>query len=529
MKEVKKIKVAPYYRVSTDEQKDNKTIENQKIELEKFIKEYGYEVYDSYLDEGISGTVPFEKRPGGKRLLKDAERKKFDLVLVLKTDRLGRSLKVMLDAVDTLSRLKINFKSISEPYNTQEPEGRMMFSIISTFSEYDWNNIQKNSMRGKQRAINEGRWIGGLAPYGYILSKKTRKLELYNKKTLLGKYSEVDVIKMIFNWCVNSKMTCEKIAERLRDMKIPTYTPGKANIKRERAEYWIAERVRNLLSDEVYTGEKIIGKRSKNKNKKIMIVPSFVSKDVWNMAQKVKKDNGFLSKRNAVRHYLLTGKIKCGKCGRNFSGLAYREYTYYACNNYRLRNNKHPKKCKNKPIRADGLESVVWDDISGFIKDPDKIKAFLGEALSNISQVDILSKLQEIENKLLSIRWQIKKLIKFITASDNYIEKDIMVEIEQMKQKEEKLVKEKEHYEDIKKKEEFEKRKISEIEKVTSLFVDKIDNADLDLKKMIVSIMVDKIIVYPFNESEDARKVEIYYKFNKKDPYIKKLSSIGLW
>ena len=272
-----------------------------------------------------------------------------------------------------------------------------------------------------------------------------------------------------------------------------------------------------------------MGKRSKDGKERIMKVPSIVSKDIWNRAQEVKENNGLLSLRNKKREYLLTRKIKCGICPRSFTGLAYRGLTYYACNNYRLKNIKHPKKCKNKAIRADALESVIWDDISGFIRDPSKIKIFLEDALSEISQVDISAKLQEIENKLSSIGRQRKKLLKFIKTGDNYLEKDIMVEVEKIKQEEEGLVKEKDYYEDIKKKEEFEKRKISEIEKVTSLFVDKIDNADFDLKKIIVNIMVDKIIVYPLNESEDMRNVEIYYNFNKKDSYIKKLTSTGSW
>ena len=133
----------------------------------------------------------------------------------------------------------------------------------------------------------------------------------------------------------------------------------------------------------------------------------------------------------------------------------------------------------------------------------------------------------EIENKLLNIKRQKKKLIGFIKVGDNYLEKDIMVEVESLKQNEEKLVAEKNYYEDIKKKEEFEKRKISEIEKITSIFVDKIDNADFNLKKKIINIILDKIVVYPFDEDENKRIVEVYYNFNKKDVYIKKLSPTG--
>ncbi len=303
------MKVALYGRVSTDEQKQNQTINNQKRELDKHIKGNGHEIYDYYLDEGISGTIPFENRPEGKRLLEDAEAKKFVFVLVLKTDRLGRNLRVMLNAVDTLSRLNIGFRSISEPYSTQTPEGKMMFSIISTFSEYDWNNIQKNSMRDRERAIDEGRWMGGVPPYGYIVNRDTKKLELYEEKVLLEKYSEVDIIGMMFDWCANKKMTGEKIAMKLDNMRIPTSTPGKNNLKRKKADFWYGERVRYIISNETYKGEKIINKRSNDP--KIMKVPPIVSEEIWQKAQEVKASNKIISMRNTVREYLLTRKIRC--------------------------------------------------------------------------------------------------------------------------------------------------------------------------------------------------------------------------
>ncbi len=160
-------------------------------------------------------------------------------------------------------------------------------------------------MRGKQRALDDGRWTGGPPPYGYLLNKDTKMLELYTEKVLLGKYSAVDIVKMMFGWCVSEKMTCEKIAMRLHEMKILPYTPGKNDINGKRAEYWSGERVRNLLSDETYTGKKIMGKRSKDGKKRIMKVPYIVSKDIWNRAQEVKSGNKILSLRNTIRQYLL--------------------------------------------------------------------------------------------------------------------------------------------------------------------------------------------------------------------------------
>ena len=131
-----KIRAASYPRVSTDEQTQNQSIKNQIRIFEDFYsRNNSYINCGFYKDDGVSGTIAFDKRPGGARLLSDARAGKFDLVLVTSTDRLGRSLKVMLDAVDTLSENGVGFKSITEPYQTETPEGKMMFGILANFSE----------------------------------------------------------------------------------------------------------------------------------------------------------------------------------------------------------------------------------------------------------------------------------------------------------------------------------------------------------------------------------------------------------
>ncbi len=232
--------------------------------------------------------------------------------------------------------------------------------------------------------------------------------------------------------------------------------------------------------------------------------------------------------RNTVREYLLTRKIRCSLCGRTYTGLAYYGYTYYACNNYRLKNIKHPGKCFNKAIRADVLEDEIWSDLKTFIDNPIVIKDFLHQKLSEVSEIDTGKELEGINNKLDKIKRKRMRLVKLIAASNNYLEKDIRVEIAKIKHEEEKLIEKKKYYEDINRKEEFEKRKISEIDKAFALFTGMINNPDFKLKKAIINVLVDKIVVHQYDEKDNRRLVEIHYSFNKKDVYINKLSLTGL-
>jgi len=86
-------KVAVYCRVSTEEQKERHSIDNQVDFAKEFCKRNEYLTYDYYLDNGISGSIPFEDRPEGRRLLEDAREGKFKNILIWKIDRLGRDTK----------------------------------------------------------------------------------------------------------------------------------------------------------------------------------------------------------------------------------------------------------------------------------------------------------------------------------------------------------------------------------------------------------------------------------------------------
>jgi len=102
-------------RVSTEEQRDRETIEIQREFLDQYCGLYEVEVAGVYADDGISGTIPLHERPEGRRLLEDAKAGLFDVVLVYRLDRLGRSLLVIVDAHDRLEATGVSLRSATEP------------------------------------------------------------------------------------------------------------------------------------------------------------------------------------------------------------------------------------------------------------------------------------------------------------------------------------------------------------------------------------------------------------------------------
>ena len=146
-------RAALYVRVSTFDQHP----ETQMLDLRQMAAQRGYEIVGEYTDT-ISGAK--QKRPGLDRLMADARRGRFDVVLVAAFDRVARSSKHFLEVLDELNRLKIEFVSHRENVDTGGPLGRAMIVIIGAMAELERNLIIERVKAGMRRAKLDGRRIG---------------------------------------------------------------------------------------------------------------------------------------------------------------------------------------------------------------------------------------------------------------------------------------------------------------------------------------------------------------------------------
>jgi site-specific DNA recombinase len=159
-------KVALYLRVSSDEQRERESIRTQREFFEQYCTLYGLEVTETYADDGVSGTAPLHERPEGRRLLEDARADRFETLLVYRLDRLGRSLLIIVDAHDRLQAAGVSLRSATEPIDTSNPSGRLIFQMLASFAEYEHETIRERTRAGLHRAFRSGRHFG-VAPYGY--------------------------------------------------------------------------------------------------------------------------------------------------------------------------------------------------------------------------------------------------------------------------------------------------------------------------------------------------------------------------
>ena len=149
-------RVAIYGRVSTNEQ----TTDNQINFLQEIVNRNGWELVQTYVDEGISGTKGRDKRPEFDRLCKDMVRRKFNRILVWDISRLGRSLQHLVEFLNEVQSVNCNLYIHQSGLDTSTPSGRMMFQMVGVFSEFERSMISERVKLGLKRVKSKGKKLG---------------------------------------------------------------------------------------------------------------------------------------------------------------------------------------------------------------------------------------------------------------------------------------------------------------------------------------------------------------------------------
>jgi DNA invertase Pin-like site-specific DNA recombinase len=149
-------RVAIYARVSTDKQ----STENQLRQLRTIADQNGWVIVAEYVDEGISGAKGRDKRPQLNKMMADAVRRKFDLVMSWSVDRLGRSLQHLVEFLGELHFVGCDLFLHQQAIDTTTPAGKAMFGMCGIFAEFERSIIQQRVIAGLERAKEKGVRLG---------------------------------------------------------------------------------------------------------------------------------------------------------------------------------------------------------------------------------------------------------------------------------------------------------------------------------------------------------------------------------
>jgi site-specific DNA recombinase len=226
-------RVVGYCRVSTDEQVDGYGLAAQETAIRQYCEAAGYELVAVLTDEGLSGTLPPDKRPGLAAILEMAERHEIDGVVVRAADRLSRKLSLFLTLTETLEAANVSFFSVTQP----EMSSKVARAIFGILAELERDGINSRTSSGRQQKAAQGKYTGGKVPYGYLLTGSR------HNATWEISESEAATVKEIFERRAKGE-TFQSIANDLDNRGIPA----------PRGAKWSPTAVYRIATNEAYTG-----------------------------------------------------------------------------------------------------------------------------------------------------------------------------------------------------------------------------------------------------------------------------------
>jgi site-specific DNA recombinase len=355
-----------YLRVSTEQQTERYGLDAQRRMLVEFCERQGWD-YEIYKDAGISGET-LDARPEMLRLLDDARKKKIQVALAAELERFSRSTDLFdwLEIRKILRAAGVKYGTPAQIFDPNDVEDAFLSVLFGALSAREKQKIVERTKRGRVEAARRGRYVSGHAPFGY------RKI---SGGSLAIYESEAQVVRLIFDLLAGGQ-SIGGIVQELLARKIPSPRGG----------FWARATVQRILRNPVYGGtaayqrQKVTRQgrhrhlRSRDRSDWIFVpVPRIVSQDVFSQVENRLRQNAILSRRNLKRFYLLRGLVRCCICGRAMTGKFCGGYRYYTCQASRDRS--LGPRCRWHAIAADALETLVWEQITRILRQPDLVLA----------------------------------------------------------------------------------------------------------------------------------------------------------
>lgn len=398
-----KIKSAGIYiRVSTfDQAREGFSLREQEERLKEFCKFKRYNIYKVYQDAGISAKN--DKRPAYQEMIEDVKKGNINVIVALKLDRLTRSVYDIEKLMKFVNDYECDIDCMADESNTTTSNGRMVMRIMTSVSQ---NEIEKCSERTKFG-------MAGAIKNGHIPNRTGLGFKRENKKLVPDPLTK-DIIVRIFDLYLEGK-SHQAIANIYNKEKVL----GKTN--------WYDSTIQKILSNELYKGDYVNGKRTKHPTYYENVIEPIVSKEKWESCQYQKLRNARHYERTAT--YLFTNKLKCSKCGNFLGGHATtktngKKYYYYKCNTCKSYFNEIDIE---KELKAFMLELAKQDDLinnyyTPFIKSKleDKTEDYKKEIKDLDKQLDRIKtayikgvvKLEDFDKEIKHIEYQKSDLEK---------------------------------------------------------------------------------------------------------------------
>ncbi len=329
-----------------------------------------------------------------------------------------------------LRKRGIKVVSITE-HADDSPTGKLMEAIIESVDEFYSENLAQEVVRGMREAAIRGFWVSTYAPFGY---KKVSVQDGAKKRPKLELDSPADaVVRRIFQMALQGKSTLD-ITKTLNGEGIPTST----------GKHWLKSTVHRILSNEAYTGTLVWGVDAKDGAPPVRVekaFPAIVSQQEFRRITRSlrSKAPARVNPRRASSPYLLSGLVKCEKCGKALTAAEAKsgKYSYYVCHSL-LKKGKGT--CKTPRLNSKRFEKLMIDQIRANILTESNIRdlvRLMDEEMDGVA-AEQRERLENIEAELIEVRRRLDRVWHVIESTDLDIS-DATSRIREHRERQEKL------------------------------------------------------------------------------------------
>lgn len=414
-----KYSVALYCRLSNEDDLDDesRSITNQKDLLERYAKENNLKVYDIYVDDGVSGTT-FD-RPDFKRMIKDIEDKKVNMVIVKDSSRLGRDYIQFGEYIEKyFPKNNVRVISILDNYDSAVDNGVAdTLPFRAVMNDYYAKDTSKKVRSTKQKNAKQGLFMGRYAPFGYDKSPEDKHKLIINDEC-------AKVVRRIFDLYLEGTSVLN-ISYILN--KEGVKTPSQMMNMQKQTDRWYSQVVRRILQNEMYIGNMVQCKKRKinYKLKKVIDMPKEDWVIVENTHEPIIEKEKFYAVQEMlkIRHttrtkslnLLLRGFVVCKECGKKMSTTVDSKGNhnkYMRCSTYATAPKLHI--CTPHIINYSKLEDAIISEIQGICKeylDKDNAKEIVNRKNKEADKENKIKKDKALTQKTIEVLdIQIEKL-----------------------------------------------------------------------------------------------------------------------
>jgi site-specific DNA recombinase len=422
----KPIRAAIYARVSTAEQIDNTSLDEQRRKCRNAAEARGWVVSAEFVDEGVSGSKA--DRPEWRAMLRAAANNEIDAVIVAKIDRFSRNAGHAITEMDNLTGLGVMFVAVDNEIDLSTMQGRMMRTVMMGFAEMEREMIADRSVSGQRAKARNGQWPGGQPPYGWRLEGRQRDARPVPDE------QERRVIWQAYTWFVKHGYSAMQVAEALNSARLAPRRGGN----------WSHQSVRRLFRNPtLWSGKTAWAKpdgdddRPKHRAHRTKMgrdgQPAYGETIELSLPEPplTKREFATLQKalprkwsHGTVRLHPLSGRL-IAQCGNYYVGVSItngqsERVVAYRCNGRRRQPDGNTCTCSQLPGLP--LEARVWAEVVALLGDPEALTAMASSWLRlNVEdcEKDDGELIERVESRVQRLETALKKATREMLMADD--------------------------------------------------------------------------------------------------------------